>query len=71
MKACAFSLLFITTVCIICLSVQSLHGFPEERTEKKPVELGKVRWLRDLEEGKTKAKTEKKPVLIMFQEVPG
>lgn len=36
-----------------------------------PVELGKVEWLRSYEEAITQSKKECKPVLILFQEVPG
>ncbi len=36
-----------------------------------PVELGQVKWLRNLEEGITQAETEKKSIFILFQEVPG
>lgn len=36
-----------------------------------PTELGTVHWLRSYNEAIAKSKTEKKPVLILFQEVPG
>lgn len=36
-----------------------------------PVELGTVGWIRDLDAGLAKAAKEKKPVLLLFQEVPG
>jgi hypothetical protein len=36
-----------------------------------PIELGKITWLRDFDMGMAKAKKEKKPVLLLFQEVPG
>ncbi|MCU0723665.1 MAG: thioredoxin family protein [Planctomycetes bacterium] len=36
-----------------------------------PVELGAVRWARDLEGGLKAAKAEGKPVLLLFNEVPG
>lgn len=36
-----------------------------------PVELGAVRWTRDLEAGKAEAAATGKPLLILFQEVPG
>jgi hypothetical protein len=37
----------------------------------QPEELGKVHWLRDLELGKTESQKSGKPILILFQEVPG
>ena len=36
-----------------------------------PVELGQVRWLRDMDMAQYKAKKEGMPILILFQEVPG
>ncbi|HLP93150.1 MAG TPA: VPGUxxT family thioredoxin-like (seleno)protein, type 2 [Saprospiraceae bacterium] len=36
-----------------------------------PEELGKVHWLRDLEAGRAEAQKTGKPILILFQEVPG
>ena len=36
-----------------------------------PVELGKVHWLRSMDEAVNRSKTECKPILILFQEVPG
>lgn len=36
-----------------------------------PEELGKVHWLRDLDAGKAEAEKSGKPILILFQEVPG
>ena len=38
---------------------------------KTPVELGKVKWIRDIDEGVAQAKKTKKPILVLFQEVPG
>jgi hypothetical protein len=38
---------------------------------KNPKELGDVHWLRDLEAGRARAHAERKPMLILFQEVPG
>jgi len=36
-----------------------------------PVELGKVTWQRNLEDGLAESTTTKKPVFLLFQEVPG
>jgi hypothetical protein len=36
-----------------------------------PEELGKVQWLRDLDAGKAEAQKTGKPILLLFQEVPG
>ena len=39
--------------------------------KKAPVELGKVPWIRDYAVGVAKAGEDKKPILLLFQEVPG
>ena len=39
--------------------------------QKNPVELGHVHWLRSMEEAQAKSKAENKPILILFQEIPG
>ena len=38
---------------------------------KQPVELGTVKWSRDLETTLASAKKSGKPVFLLFQEVPG
>lgn len=42
-----------------------------QSTDHQPEELGKVKWLRDLAAGKAEAEKSGKPLLILFQEVPG
>ncbi|MFN0175212.1 MAG: VPGUxxT family thioredoxin-like (seleno)protein, type 2 [Saprospiraceae bacterium] len=37
----------------------------------QPVELGKVHWLRDLDAGRAESQKSGKPILLLFQEVPG
>ena len=37
----------------------------------QPVELGRVEWGRDLEVGLDTAESAQKPVLLLFQEIPG
>ena len=39
--------------------------------QTNPVELGDVHWLRSFEEAQVKSKKESKPILILFQEIPG
>lgn len=41
----------------------------ELRTQ--PVEIGTVDWLRDLDEAKRASQESGKPILLLFQEVPG
>lgn len=40
-------------------------------TNGQPEELGQVHWIRDLELGRAEAQKSGKPILILFQEVPG
>ncbi|TNE68788.1 MAG: thioredoxin family protein [Bacteroidetes bacterium] len=40
-------------------------------TDSNPVELGAVHWSRDLDTGTAEAKRTGKPLLVLFQEVPG
>ena len=37
----------------------------------QPVEVGVVRWQRDFDAALAKSRTSQKPVLVLFQEVPG
>lgn len=39
--------------------------------QNNPIELGDVHWLRSMEEAQGKSKKEGKPILILFQEIPG
>lgn len=38
---------------------------------KQPVELGRVRWQRDLAAAREQATKDGKPIFLLFQEVPG
>ena len=63
------SILF--TICIFCftmpLAAQNLTTTPNQN----PIELGKINWLRDYDKAVAAAKESDKPILILFQEVPG
>ncbi len=41
------------------------------QSSSQPVELGQVHWLRDLDAGRIESQKSGKPLLILFQEVPG
>ena len=60
---------------ILLLAAVLLSGsaFAQQRTNAadQPTELGKVSWLRDYDQAMAEAKQTGKPVLILFQEVPG
>ncbi len=43
----------------------------QDTAPETPIELGDVAWLRDLDVGRTHAAVLEKPVLLVFQEVPG
>lgn len=62
--------LFFTTVFILCFTITTLG---QERTDasNQDVELGKVSWYRDYDAATALSKKENKPVLILFQEIPG
>lgn len=40
-------------------------------SQSSDIELGKVSWLRDLKKAQSVSREQKKPILILFQEVPG
>lgn len=60
---------------LLLLAAILLSGsaFAQQRTNAadQPVELGKVSWLRDYDQAMAESKRSNKPVLILFQEVPG
>jgi len=41
------------------------------QAQNNPVEVGAVHWLRSYDEAQAKSKKEGKPILILFQEIPG
>ncbi|MGI9516540.1 MAG: VPGUxxT family thioredoxin-like (seleno)protein, type 2 [Pirellulaceae bacterium] len=57
---------------ILTVAIIALFIFPAtNHADDPPVELGKVKWHRDLEQAKQLSADSQKPVLILFQEVPG
>ena len=60
-KYISASLIVAATISLLALSSD----------EGQPIELGKVKWIRDFDAGLLKSKTENKPVFLLFQEVPG
>ncbi len=69
----------IRIVAIVCLfwSLAAMIGWTytwDENTTTKndqPVELGQVDWNRDWEAAKSESAKSEKPILVLFQEVPG
>jgi hypothetical protein len=43
----------------------------DDQKAAQPVELGHVKWLRDLDQAVANSKEQEKPIAILFQEVPG
>jgi thioredoxin-related protein len=56
---------------IFCLISMAVHAQSRTNSADQPTELGKVSWLRDYDAALAEAKRTDKPVLILFQEVPG
>ena len=54
-------------VATLALLVQAAFTPPPEQ----PIEFGAVRWERDYEVARARAQREAKPLLVLFQEVPG
>jgi len=65
MKNYPLILLFILSV---CLSFTKTNANP---SSNNPIELGEVNWIRSLDKGIETAKKSKKPIFLLFQEVPG
>ncbi len=63
----------LTLVGILVLCLSFLPSIAQERTNplQQDQELGKVSWYRDYEVATSLSEKENKPVLILFQEVPG
>ncbi len=60
----------IAIVATIMIAAGVLYSTAIKRSDE-PVELGKVRWQRDLEAAKAKSAETGKPIFVLFQEVPG
>ena len=72
MKLAAFVLsagLLVTAITLFSGSVDSQEL--NTLDSKQPVELGQVEWIRNFDEGVKVAKGQNKPLLVLFQEVPG
>ena len=66
MKKSIFPYLALTATLILCASLMS-----SKTIDPQPVELGKVKWLRSMEAAQAAAVKQQRPILILFQEVPG
>ncbi len=59
---------FLTSIVVVFMSALFISS---KKTEPQPKELGKVNWLRNIEAAQAQSAKEQKPILILFQEVPG
>ena len=57
----------LSMIFFLCLSLFSFTN----NDIPNPEELGKVNWLRDYDEARQLSAQQAKPILILFQEVPG
>ncbi len=68
---------WIGLLALLCLantgSAQSdaVQSLPGSQVAKAPVEVGTVKWGRDLDAAYSSSRSSNKPVLVLFQEVPG
>ena len=65
------TLLATISTIISTLSIFTSSAFSLEQSGKQDIEVGLVSWQRDFEKSLAKSKELKKPVLALFQEVPG
>ena len=56
---------------LVLLGACMMLGSPAHGQDKTAVELGKVRWTRDLDGAYKQSKETGKPIFAFFQEVPG
>lgn len=57
----------LASIIILAISVTTYA----DQTTPNPVEVGDVRWGRDFDAALKESATEGKPVLVLFQEIPG
>lgn len=70
MLALALPILLLALLAVPCPLLTADEG-SEGAADGPPVELGAVAWLRSFDTGAARAKAEQKPILLLFQEVPG
>jgi hypothetical protein len=63
--------LLILTLCSLSLEEAKGQATAKSGKDRNPVELGAVHWLRGFDNAFEVAKKEDKPLLVLFQEVPG
>lgn len=78
MKNTTIKLAFLTAALAVAVILISAKNFFKESPtiesqliDNQPEELGKVNWLRSISEAEKRSRDEGRPILILFQEVPG
>ena len=63
----------LATLLLACLCLGSVTpaSAGDSDVDKNPAELGRVHWLRDFDSAQKEAASSKKPMLLLFQEIPG
>ena len=61
----------IYVIIVVLLFSKTIYCQPFSYPKDNPVELGKVKWLRDYNEALRLSKEKDFPIFILFQEVPG
>ena len=56
---------------ILCMALQFLLPCAAQKPAQKHPELGEVAWLRNYQQAVDQARKSNKPILLLFQEVPG
>ena len=79
-KATFFYVAFCVTIFILAILLAAqvfAKPAPQETADAdgqrvdQPIELGNVRWSRDLDAAVSNSKKQNKPIALLFQEVPG
>ncbi len=61
----------LTAACALTLSVGAISSLTYSSSLDDHKELGSVEWNRKLEPALARSTTSKKPVMLLFQEIPG
>ncbi|MEL6894738.1 MAG: VPGUxxT family thioredoxin-like (seleno)protein, type 2 [Planctomycetota bacterium] len=63
--------MFSRLICVGILAVMASTTMATDGTPKNPIEVGTVKWSRDLAAAQSASQSDGRPVLVLFQEVPG
>jgi hypothetical protein len=63
--------LILTVICGLKGTTEEYSEYDRLNHDSAPIELGKVNWLRNFDEAVKQSQQQNKPLLVLFQEVPG